>query len=161
MKRILLLVFAAITLIGCKSYEQQRAEECIKRHLKCPSSLKVISFYDIFRDEDIDVDTTYHISSISMRTQAVHIDSLKQSIRTYPAHHYCLITFDAQNLMGAMVRYSETVVVEKENAELWNDWFNYHYCLSKDSIWAEKLTKKPKYIYSVYRGQWCNKNDFE
>ena len=160
MKKIFLFAFASITFFSCKPYEQQIAEECIKSHLKCPSSLKVVSFSSSYIDASQSIDTSYHVRSINEHARTVRIDSVRREVSTYPAHYYCMITFDAQNPMGAMIRYSETVVVEGGRGFLWNDWFDYRYRLSKDSIWVERTTKKPESMYSIYGRGWYRKKDF-
>ena len=160
MKKILLFAFAIFALIGCKSNEQRLAEECIKKHLKCPSTLKVVNFSSSYEQEKIDIDTVYHVCAVNERARTVRIDSIKQIKRIYPAHYFCTMSFDAQNLMGANVRNSELVVIENGWAQLWEDWFGFHYRTSLDSVWEDRSVKKAASIYSMYRGRWCSKNDF-
>ena len=159
MKKIWLLALAVL-LIGCKSYEQQRAEECIKQHMKCPSSLNVISFSSIYTDKSISMDTSYHVYSINERARIARVDSVKQITRTYPAHYHCFVTFDAQNLMGAMVHYNETMVVENGRGWFWNDWFSFRYDQATDSVWLDKITKKIKPSKFMYGTGWYNKDYF-
>ena len=159
MKKILLFAFVSLLLIGCKPYEQQRAEAFIKQHMKCPSSLKVISFSSMYMDESVSMDTSYHVYRINDRARTVSIDSAKQTKRTYPAHYRCFVTFDAQNPMGAMIRYSEQVVVQDGRGWWWDDWFSYHYNHATDSVWPEKGTKQIKPSQFLYGTRWYN-NDY-
>ena len=160
MKKILLFAFVLVTLLGCKSYEQQRAEEFIRQHMKCPSSLKVVGFSSVYMDESISMDTAYHVTRINGRARTVRIDSAKQTKRIYPAHYRCFITFDAQNPMGAMIRYSEQVVVRNGIGWWWDDWFSYHYEHATDSVWAEKGTKQIKPSETIYYPGWRSKDYF-
>ena len=162
MKKFLLFALAVISLVACKSNEQRLAEECLKRNMKCPSTLKVVDFSSYEAEENVTIDTLYLVGYVNERARTVRVDSLKQVVRTYPAHTQCSITFDAQNLMGATVRENASVVILYGSmAEMWDNWWGRCYRLSEDSVWAERSTRKAKSIYTMYSGRWCDKTDFE
>lgn len=125
MKKILLLSIAIVALASCKSPEQEIVEDFIMPRVKCPATFKVVEFTARQDPEEVKYDTLYRIAKIngkktwdetypSRDTRSVEIDSVCCLVITYPKHTLCVITFDAQNLMGATVRNSETVVLDEQ-----------------------------------------------
>ena len=65
MKKIILLTFVAIAMMACKSPEQKMAEACLREHLKCPSTLRVVAFTMEDREAKLDCDTMFHVARIN------------------------------------------------------------------------------------------------
>lgn len=125
MKKFLLFSIAVLTLASCKSPEQKIVEDFILPRVKCPATFKVVEFTARQEPEDLKYDTLYRIAKIngkktwdgtypSRDTRSIEIDSVCGLVITYPKHTLCVISFDAQNLMGATVRNSETVVLDEQ-----------------------------------------------
>lgn len=150
MKKILLFALVAIAVTSCKSPEQRMAEECLKQHLKCPSTLKVVEFSTNQREAEIDCDTMFHVVKVDGKryscdkyyysVKSVGIDSIRTITRKYPAFTMCAITYDAQNLMGAMVREEASVVIEGGKAIIWKEWFNTYYYNTEEESYKESRT---------------------
>lgn len=171
MKKLLLFAIIAFVATACKSPDQIAAEECLKRHLKCPSTLKVVEFEVINHDADTIRDTTYHISLINgkkycryeklfnqSQVRNVHVDSVSERVTIYPAHKSCNISYDAQNKMGAMVRESATVIITRNGETMiWRNWIDRNFYNSTTSKWATslKLGEPSGYKYEYIQcGDW-------
>ena len=153
MKKILLFAIVALAVTACKSPDQQAAEACLKRHLKCPSTLKVVEFEVRRCDADTTRDTTYHVARINGKKykkfeklcylaeiKHVQIDSVCERVMIEPAHKSCRIVYDAQNKMGAMVRESTNIIISLNGETmLWRNWFERNYFNAKSTIWAESI----------------------
>lgn len=160
MKKSMLLIFAMITLTACKSREQRIVEEFIMPRVKCPATFKVVDFNTRYEPERIKRDTMYHIAKVNGRksydgtypkydTRSVVIDSIGEDLITYSAHTVCIITFDAQNLMGATVRNEETVILDDNRPMYVGDW--YEMCENQAvslPAWSESI------VVSEF-GLWC------
>lgn len=172
MKRFIISSLFAMLLVACTSPEQQLAVNCLKSHLKCPSTLKVVEFSSRWCEADTTMDTTYHVRSINgsreklamyheNELKTIVIDSMRIATRIDPAHKYYSITFDSQNLMGAMVRNTKGVVIYQGHAMMWENWFEHNYfsrdittIAHRETIRNPKLKKYSKYL-SV--GEWIEK----
>ena len=168
MKKHLLLALLILSFAACTSYEQRLAVECIKPHLKCPSTMKVVDFSYRYVEADTVRDTTYHIMSINgsrkdrmyypCDLKNVVADSMRITTKIYPAHKLCVVKFDSQNLMGAMVRNTESVVICGNEAQTWNAWWDRcHYRRTMQDIAIRNQFKSPnvpatEFIISI--GDW-------
>lgn len=126
MRKILLFALAVLALTSCKSREQRIAEDFLKQHMKCPSTLKVVEFTKNEVPTEEKRDTLYRISKIAGKkiwdgsypkssARIVYIDSVRESVTTIYSHTVCHLSFDAQNLMGATMRDQATIVLEFGN----------------------------------------------
>ena len=170
MKKILLFTIFVISFAACTSYEQRIAVECLKPHLKCPSTMKVVDFSYRYVDADTVRDTTYHIMSINGSTKRwnkiyypsdlkkVVTDSVRITTKIYPAHKHCTVKFDSQNLMGAMVRNTESVVICGNEAMTWNSWFERCYYRRTIQTFARRQNfqspKVPAIELTIDIGDW-------
>ena len=161
MKKILLLSLAVVLLTACKSREQRLAEDYLKEHMKCPSTLKVVEFTKREVPEEVRRDTLYRISKIKGKkiwdgsypkssAKMVYVDSVRESVTTICRHTICNISFDAQNLMGATIRDQATIVLEfGEIPYFYENWSSRNEHLARlQPAWAERI------IVSEY-GLWC------
>lgn len=160
MKKILLFAFAVIALTACKSREQKIVEDFIMPRVKCPATFKTVEFTTRIEPEKTKRDTVYHIYKVNGKkksdgsyskydTRSVVIDSVAEDLITYPQHTVCYITFDAQNLMGATMRNSETVILENGIPMSIYDWDRL--CENR----ANSLPAWPERITISKFGLWC------
>lgn len=177
MKKIILLAFVAIAMMACKSPEQKMAEACLREHLKCPSTLRVVAFTMEDREAKIDCDTIFHVARINGKkysadeyyynVKSVTIDSVRTVTRSYPSYKMCTIKYDAQNLMGAMVREEAHVVIENGAAIMFDSWFSRYYNNSEHTTWKESRTITDlsvdcrTKINSLRRDCWANQYDLQ
>lgn len=152
MKKILLFAFAVLSLTACKSREQRIAEDFLKQHMKCPSTLKVVGFTQRYVPEEEKRDTLYRISKVKGKkiwdgsypkesAKIVYIDSVRESVTTIYRHTVCNISFDAQNLMGATIRDNATIVLEFESIPyFYENWYAMNNRLGKlQPAWYEPM----------------------
>jgi hypothetical protein len=60
-------------------------------------------------------------------TRYVLIDSIREDLIDIPAHRICVVSFDAQNLMGATVHDCEMVIIDQYDQPWdWSTWYSMH-----------------------------------
>lgn len=169
---LFILVFASLT--ACKSHEQRLAEDYLKKHMKCPSTLKVVEFSKRDVPTEERRDTLYRISKVKGKkiwdgsypkssAKMVYVDSVRESVTTIYHHTICNLSFDAQNLMGATVRDHATIVLDLgEIPDFYENWSNRNGRFPKlQSAWSDSIVVKefglwcPSYFHI---GDWIEKS---
>ena len=174
---VFLLVLVTFATNSCKSREQILAEACLREHLKCPSTLKVVEFSIEERAAHIDCDTMFHVSRVNGKKfspqtyyhtiKSVTIDSICTITRNYPAYTYCSVKYDAQNLMGAIVREKASVVIENGTAIMFDSWFQQYYYQTETNSWKESRTITDlnrdccSNINAIYINYWLRQYDIQ
>lgn len=173
MKKLLLFVLAAVSLVACKSHEQRIAEDYLKQHMNCPATLKVVEFTKREVPTEERRDTLYRISKVKgtkiwdgsypkSSAKMVYIDSIRESVTTIYSHTICNISFDAQNLMGATMRDNATIVLEFGNIPyFYENWSSMCDRSAKlQPAWFEPLTVSEYGTFSpsyFHIGDWVEK----
>ena len=109
-------------------------------------------------------DTLYHVKRVNETAYYeinVVIDSVQIWRTDYPNYMYYLITYDAANSYGAILRDSESVYVTEDNRAYFGIDFVSKYDEKKVLDHTEKYDKTYKDVraYSVKKGEWVSKYD--
>ena len=177
MKKIFLFTVVAIAMMACKSPEQNMAEACLRENLKCPSTLKVVAFAMEHRESKVSCDTMFHVARVNGKkysydeyyynVKSVTIDSVRTVTTSFPAYKMCIIQYDAQNQMGAMVREEAHVVIENGSAVMFDSWFSQYYNNKIYNSWKESRTITDlsvncrTSINSLPRNSWASQYDLQ
>ncbi len=176
----LLVAFLGMSLMfsACMSKEEKQAkwnEELaasrVKVTLKCPSTMQLDRVDQLLVEEKTDIDTLYHIQTLKRRVEwfygskfehevtEIIMDSIKYEKRTYPEHVFCQVWYDAQNSYGAMVRGSESIVIENGVAYLHSEFISKYFEVPEVSIFSIEPIKytdgfREGLEYSIKKGDW-------
>lgn len=169
----LILICALVASCGSKGKQedqqkedlkQKAAIEHLKNSLKSPSSFELINIIDMETEAHSSYDTLYHVKRLNETAyyeMNVVIDSVQIWRTDYPNYVYYLITYDAANSYGAILRDSESVYVTEDNRAYFGIDFVSKYDEKKVLDHTEKYDKTYKDVraYSVKKGEWVSKYD--
>ena len=147
-----------------EDFKQKAAIELLKRSLKSPSSFELINIIDMESEAHSTYDTLYHVKKINETAyydMNVVIDSIQIWRTDYPDCMYYLITYDAANSYGAILRGNESIYVTEDNMAYFSVDFIYKYKENKVLDHTEKYDKTYKNVmaYGVKKGTWISKID--
>lgn len=176
--RPILCIGLLLTFASCTSLDptQRIAVEHVRSHISCPSTMKVIECTTSIVPEYIHSDTVYHIhrthgygkdaanyAGYWRVCASIDIDSLRITDTTEPAHTQCLVTFDAQNLMGAVVRDRDLICIYDGMPYYYEAWSRHvsATCATTRTIPVTMtLTSDDTHRLSEYHhnNYWCERN---
>jgi len=116
MKKFLLLLSAA-ALVACSSHERKITEKKLESSLKCPSTLKILSYEQEEIPQLPDTSVFYHIAHIYgdaypefarikgfFSIDSVRVDSIARIISMPIPGQICQFIYDCQNEYSAVIR---------------------------------------------------------
>lgn len=144
--------------------KQKAAIELLKNSLKSPSSFELINIIDMESEAHASYDTLYHVKKVyetSYYEINVVVDSIQVWRTDYPNCMYYLITYDAANSYGAILRDRESIYVTEDNMAYFSLDFISKYMENKVLDHTEKydITYKNTMAYEAKKGEWVSKFD--
>lgn len=146
-----LCVITGILMLSCTGAKEKEAVECLKRHLRHPSTLEVISTTTKEREERTKYDTIFHIRRIYgeryeyinayASIDSITIDSIKTCEKKYPSATEHQIIFEARNKEGWTQRDSVRIYETEDGFMTAGEYYRtYNKCV-KEETKAVRMTK--------------------
>lgn len=132
MRKILLLLFAAVALRACKPTPAKIAKQFLLDNAIHPSSIRILYHSEVLCLEKIKYDTSYYIAEIVNDT--IFTDSIRIDTRHFPEHYYCCYRVSCIDDCDQQNQCLAEIDVFPDGTAMFHNKYRKLYCAPVDSI---------------------------